>query len=301
MGCVHKPIFIVGTGRCGSTVFHRILAEHSEVAFFTAVIARYPAKLHWQRAVMGWWDSPVLGRILRYRLRPSEAWRFWDYHVPGFSKPFRDLRDCDVTVNTKATLYQTLSRIITRQRSRLLVKLTGWTRVGFIKEVFPDAKIIHIIREPWSVVNSLLHVPWWRGWEGPEKWRWGPLSAEEEQLWKLYNESFLVLAAIQWKKVMEAYYTSLNYLSEEKRKDVIEVYYRDLCSAESQVMENILTFCDLPYTNSFRQSLLKYNLESQDNKWQKDLTVSQQKQLEKALEELHWRRYIHHKVSQLSL
>jgi hypothetical protein len=295
MGGVNKPVFIVGTGRCGSTIFHRILAEHSDVAFFTAISDRYPAKLHWHRAVMEWWDAPVLGSLLRYRLRPGEAWRFWDYYVPGFSKPFRDLRASDVTVHTKAVLYKTFTRTVTRQRARLLVKLTGWTRIGFLKEVFPDAKIIHMVREPWSVVNSLLNVQWWRGREGPEKWRWGPLSAEEEQLWKLYNESFLVLAAIQWKKVLEAYYKSLSYLSEEKRKDVIEVYYSDFCRAESQVMENVLSFCDLPYTDSFRQSVMKYNLESQDNKWQNDLTVSQQKQLEKALEELHWQRYMPHR------
>jgi len=30
---LNKPIFIIGTGRCGSTIFHRMMAEHPHVAW----------------------------------------------------------------------------------------------------------------------------------------------------------------------------------------------------------------------------------------------------------------------------
>ena len=34
-----KPIIIVGTGRCGSTVFHRLLAKHPGVMWLSPSLA----------------------------------------------------------------------------------------------------------------------------------------------------------------------------------------------------------------------------------------------------------------------
>jgi hypothetical protein len=174
----------------------------------------------------------------------------------------------------------------------LLIKLTGWTRIGFIKEVFPDAKIVHIIRDPHAVVNSTLNVQWWRGWEGPYKWRWGPLNEEETQIWKKYGESFLVLAAIEWKKIMEAYRRSMDLLPPPARADVMEIHYRDLCSAKNKVMKAVTAFCELEYSAAFEKALTRHPLKSQDHKWAQNFTEKQQEQLNQALKELRWESYV---------
>ena len=41
---VIKPIIIVGTGRCGSTLFHRLLANHPQLMWLSGFAYRYPAQ-----------------------------------------------------------------------------------------------------------------------------------------------------------------------------------------------------------------------------------------------------------------
>ena len=38
---IKKPIFIIGTGRCGSTLLYRILALHPELAFLSNINEKF--------------------------------------------------------------------------------------------------------------------------------------------------------------------------------------------------------------------------------------------------------------------
>ncbi len=90
------------------------------------------------------------------------------------------------------------------KRNRLLVKITGWPRLGYLHEIFPDAKFIHVVRDGRAVVNSLINVDWWDGWKGPQNWRWGDLDLSQTDEWEKYGKSFVVLAGIQLKIIMNA-------------------------------------------------------------------------------------------------
>lgn len=72
-----------------------------------------------------------------------------------------------MTVEIKRKLPVVLSKTLTKKRNRLLFKITGWPRVGFLHEIFEDAKFIHLIRDGRAVAYSLLQQPWWEGWRGP--------------------------------------------------------------------------------------------------------------------------------------
>src|SRR5213078_3203453 len=97
-----------------------------------------------------------------------------------------------------------LARILGRRRHRLLVKITGWPRVGYLRAIFPDARFIHLIRDGRAVANSLIHTDFWRGWAGPSKWQWGEMGAEHHEEWERHGRSFVALAGIQWKIMMGA-------------------------------------------------------------------------------------------------
>jgi hypothetical protein len=81
-------------------------------------------------------DYPVVGELLKRRIRPGESYPFWEHHCKGFSAPYRDLVAADVTDKTKKHVPRTMSRILTEKRDRLLLKITGWPRIGFLSEVF---------------------------------------------------------------------------------------------------------------------------------------------------------------------
>ena len=290
---VKDPIFIVGTGRCGTTVFHKMMAEHPSLAFLTGQLNERPSKPEINRVVLEWLDGPPGDRsIHRGRVVPSEAWAFWEHYVPGFSRVFRDLRADDVSVRAKAALHGALQRALTGTRTRLLVKLTGWTRIGFIKEVFPDARVIHLIRDPRAVAASLLNTPWWNGWRGPERWRWGPLNPQEARVWRGSGRSFLVLAAVQWMKIMGAYRESLRVLPARMRDDVLEIRYERLCESKEDVIHDVLCFAGLERLEEHDRALRLYDMENRNQKWMSDLTTRQHQQLERGLELLHWERYL---------
>lgn len=194
---IRKPIFVIGDGRSGSTVFHDMLANHPNVAWLSGLCDRNPAKISRNRLLLRVVDYPILGTLVKRRFKPTEAYRFWDYYSKGFSAPCRDLLHGDVTVAAKQRLQSVLAKTLTPKRDRLLVKVTGWPRIGFLREVFEDAKFVHIMRDGRSVSNSMLNVPWWWGWRGPQNWRWGELTPAEEQEWEAQGKSFVALAGIQ--------------------------------------------------------------------------------------------------------
>ena len=291
---IHAPLFIVGTGRCGTTILHRMLARHSQLAFLVRHVDQNPSQPALNSLVLDWLDGPAGSNSqLRDSIAPVEAWRFWDHYAPGFSRSFSDLKADDVTVRVKETLHRVVPKLLTERRTRLLVKLTGWTRIGFIKEVFPDAKVVHIIRDPRAVAASLLSVRWWRGWQGPEQWRWGPLTNKEASIWLESDRSFPVLAAIQWTKIMAAYKRSLHTLPESLGSDILAIRYHELCASPDDLVHKVLSFSGLKVSEAYLISLSEHRLESRNHKWQQELTLKQQKDLEHALESLDWTSYIH--------
>ena len=269
---VKDPVFIIGTGRCGSTVFHQTFADHPQVTWLSQWCLKYPNRPEINRLAMRAIDL-LPSRYIKKVIYPGEYYPFWEYHSSGFSEPCRDLCKEDVMNTTKVAVRKAFSKMLTPKRHRLLIKITGWPRVGFLKEIFPDAKFIHIYRDGRAVVNSWLHVKWWSGWGGPEHWRWGQLTPEQQQKWHKYGKSFVVLAAIGWEILMAAYDKAKQTLPPS---DFMELRYEDLCRDRTTLFRTAAEFGALEWSREFEAVVNRSPLESANNKWQKDLSDIQQ-------------------------
>ena len=276
---VKKPVFIIGTGRSGSTIFHQMLSEHPNLAWLSKFCQIFPSKPYVNRCFMKFIDWPVLGSLITNKIHPREYYEFWDYWCRGFSEPCRDLFAEDVNP-TSTGVCDASSKILTSKRNRLLMKITGWPRVGFLRTIFPDAKFIHILRDGRSVSGSMLRQSWWRGWQGPENWRWGQLTENQQQLWEKYNKSFIVLAAIEWMILMDSFDAATANLSDDVYK---LIKYEDLCADVSGVMKDVTDFCELDWTNGFSECVNKYSLRSANDKWKIELNETQQRDLQEVL------------------
>lgn len=274
------PIIIVGTGRCGSTLFQELLAEHPRVAWLSQAARNDPAHPEANRRALERRAHPLLGRIYRGRVTPGEHYAFWEHYCPGFSRTFRDLLAEDVTERNKRQLREAFGRITWPERPRLLIKITGWPKIGFLREVFPDARFIHVVRDGRAVVNSHLNVDFWRGWQGPEQWRWGPLPPEYRDEWEASGRSFVLLACIQWKILMDAFASARERVPAGQ---YLEFKYEDLCARPVDLFRQGVEFAGLNWTPGFQRTIEQANIRSQNVKWQQDLTPDQQRLVEESL------------------
>lgn len=282
---ITKPIVIVGTGRCGSTLFHRLLAMHPRLMWLSPFCERFPdspALNRWAVTAVG---NPVLRRLIGGKVRPAEAYRFWDRHAYGFAEPCRDLVRGDVTARVKRQVQAALSPMLTPARDRLLIKITAWPRIGFLDEILEDAKFIHIIRDGRAVASSLLHVHFWRGWYGPQGWRAGLLSPEDQATWEAHDRSFVALAGLEWRIQMRAIEAARRTLDPGR---FLEVKYETLCERPLETYRRVLEFAELPASEPFERRVRTASVKDMTKRWRDDLTPPQQALLDDLLrDDLH--------------
>ena len=60
-----SPLFIIGTGRCGSTVFHELFAHHPQLSWFTRMVNLFPDRPHLNNLLLGLASVPGVGSISR--------------------------------------------------------------------------------------------------------------------------------------------------------------------------------------------------------------------------------------------
>jgi sulfotransferase family protein len=272
---IKKPIFIVGTGRCGSTAFHEILAPHPQLMWLSGFAEEFPNRPQWNRWAVTAVGNPLVRQLLGKRIKPGENYGFWYAHAYGFAEPGRDLLKTDVTPRVRKQMRSALEAMLTPKRSRFLVKLTGWSRIGFLNEIFEDAKFIHIVRDGRAVASSFLHInSWqWRGWYGPYSWRHGPLSPEDQEAWEKADRSFVALAGLQWKIHTRALEAARQAIDPAR---FLEVRYETFCEQPVETCRRVLEFAELPDSPAFDRHVKAASIRDMSNRWRTDLNAEQQ-------------------------
>ncbi|MBL8980424.1 MAG: sulfotransferase [Gemmatimonadetes bacterium] len=276
---VDRPIFIIGVGRSGSSVFHQLLSRHPQVAWLSRLSEAHPAAAWPNQLLLRALDFPLTGWATRY-FDPSEAYRWWDLRFAGFSRPCRDLRADDLTVLARNRLQSAFGEVVSRRRPRLLVKITGWPRIGFLQALYPDALFIHVLRDARPVASSFLNVDWWPGWRGPSNWVWGELAPFHQAEWDRHDRSFVALAGIQWKILMDALETARRPLN---AANYLDIRYEELCADPLGTFRSALEFAGLDSSPRFERAVRSRPLRSENEKWRRDFTPAQQAVLEDVL------------------
>lgn len=261
-------VFIIGAGRSGSSILHELLGYHPRIGWMSYLCDTRPFSPETNRRVLAAMRLPLIGRLLRRHFEPHECYRIFDVSYPGFSAPMRDLVRSDVTDRAAREIRSRLAAVIPADRTTLVVKITGWPRIGFLAELFPEAKFVHLVRDGRAVANSLLQVSWWHGWRGPANWRFGPLPARYETEWVAHKQSFAALAAIEWKLVMEAVEDARSEVTDEQ---FMNVRYEDLCADDERSMRSIVDHMGLDWATELDDALVRLPLKTRNDKWRDEL------------------------------
>jgi len=281
------PLFIIGVGRSGSSVFHRLLCRHPHVVWLSRVLETWPNAVRTNRTVMRALDTPLVRHGLSRMIDPGECYDFWEQLVPGFTSPCRDLVASDVQNDARARVRRALGYVPTKRRPQLVAKVTGWPRLGFLREIFPDARFIHVLRDGRPVAASFLKVDWWRGWRGPSGWLFGDLTPEQSTEWQRHDRSFVALAGIQWKILMDAMDAARQAAPESC---LMEIRYEEFCRDPVLFFRRVTEFAELSWVPSFERAIRATTLRSENDKWRCDFTPAQQEILESVLRS-HLERY----------
>lgn len=256
-----RLVFIVGTGRCGSSLISEVLARHSDVGFMSNVqdrLAAVPLKGRWNNAIyrrvpQAW------TRKGRLRFAPSEGYRAIGRQVsPMLVSPVRDLVAEDAEPVVAERFRSFFGRMAEAQgKPVFLHKFTGWPRVGFIDAALPDVRFIHVVRDGRAVANSLLQMPWWGGREGRSERTWGPLPEPYEELWRASGRGAPVLAALEWRMLTDAFEDARVLVSPDRW---YQVRYEDFLAHPQDEIGNLLRFICLGSGDDFERDVRQYRL-----------------------------------------
>jgi len=166
---IDRPIFLVGLPRSGTTMLQDILCSHPEVGYLTNLMAVYPdafcaAHVICKRLHIDFKADRFLGDSVEIELSSAnEGLTF----LKGFEEDLYSLK------HRQLTLRDIPHQLVDEWRQaikRILWCFSGGTRrffnknpellthIRFIRELFPDAKIIHLIRDPRVCANSMVKL-----------------------------------------------------------------------------------------------------------------------------------------------
>lgn len=268
-------VFILGTGRCGSTLAYEALCTHPGVGFVSNLDDRQG-----RRNPSGRWNNrlyrltpPKLG--LRRRVAPSEGYRLLERQVsPILSRATRDLTADDVTPWLQQRLERFFNERLLAQHQPLFAhKFTGWPRAEFLHRVFPEARFVHVVRDGRAVANSFLQMRWWDGFEGPGNWRYGTLPAHYEEEWRDSGGSHVLLAGIAWKMLIDRFELSRTRIPGALW---LQIRYEDLVSSPRAQLGAVLEFLGQSWNEQFEASFRQLTFHtSREAAYRRDLSAGQ--------------------------
>jgi hypothetical protein len=289
--------FVIGTGRCGSTLAHEVLARHPEVGFVSNLQDKLPTVSfggRWNNALLRraaprdprlgpFRDRPRLIERGRLRVAPSEGWEVLERQVsPLLATPDRDLVAADATPWLAARLRRFFERRMAAQRRRVFLHhVTGWPRTGLLHAVFPQARFIHVVRDGRAVANSWLQTSWWTGYQGPDKWYLGSLPEPYATEWAASGESFVLLAGLGWKLLLDAFQAARHAVPPPQW---LQVCYEDVVADPRGQVARMLEFLGLPWTPEFEAGFSRYVFETgRREAFRRDLDADQLALLDRSL------------------
>lgn len=233
-----------------------MLARHPDVGFLSNVDDRFGSRNPTSR-----WNNlvyravpPSLTRKGRLRFAPSEGYRILDRQVsPMLSEPYRDLTEVDGAPWIRERIAAFFERRHRDQRKPVFVhKFTGWPRARLLDRSLEDTRFIHVIRDGRAVAASLIQMPWWSGFSGPENWRWGPLPSDLAEAWAESGQTWAGLAGIEWRILMDEHEKARAALPDDSWLDV---RYEDILADPAMHFGEMLEFGGLNPSPTFDRAL----------------------------------------------
>jgi hypothetical protein len=240
------PIFVVGMPRSGTTLFQRVVAVHPDLCTTTRETRDFPTSVTLSRMM----------RLLGKTDKPGEAGRIWDKFL---CHDHDVMQAADVTGRARRFYRAMLvAHLELYGTSRFLARYPpNGLRMPYLKEIFPDAQFVHILRDGRAVCESLIRMrkrdvtleTWWGS--RPPSWR------ELERLPPIES------VAHQWVEVVRRIIDAGEALP---AGCYTELRYEDLTGDPAAALKRFFDHCGLAHDAATMETL-STRAESQNFKW----------------------------------
>lgn len=154
-----RPILLVGCPRSGTTLLSVILHAHPRIAMPPETRFLFP--VYRKRNAFG--DLTVAANRRRLaRQLTARGTRFKHLGLDRRKLVREIVRGGPTVGSAMAIVWREFARSRGKQRWGEKRPLY-WQQMDWLMRLFPDAQVVHLIRDPRACVASLLDVHWWRG------------------------------------------------------------------------------------------------------------------------------------------
>lgn len=232
---VEKPVFLIGIGRSGTTILGVVMSMHRQIGFL---------------------NEP---KALWYVLDPKED--VLGNYGDGHGRYRYDENDLNEEIKARAhKLYGYYlavsgnSRVFDKQNELMY-------RVPLLRKLFPDVKIVSIVRNGWDVCSS---IDFWSKWKGVQEG-----SRGREDWWGLNNRKWynLVDQLVRENELLKDNYEEIRGFTDQRNMAAVEwilsnqealklmetdpdeiylVKFEDITQNPVEVLPKLLEFCELP-------------------------------------------------------
>ncbi len=283
---MREPIFMVGHARSGTTLTHRLLCKDSERFSSFRLYELYFPSLIQKKSIraIGRFDEKWLRGFLMSRVRVWDEWRYGSgrhLHSMGLTEPEEDdilfywsmaaglwitkmpyMGDLDFYhmddwPERKRRKYNNFYRECVKRQLYLngpnkihLSKNPMYSgRVASLIEVFPDARFIVNVRNPYETIPSMLSLV---------RSSWKQLGWDEDR----QRQCLQILANQSW----HTYHHPLDTLAANPHVRSAVVDYRDLMTDPAASIERLYHELDIPISDQYRDLLASEGKRARDHK-----------------------------------
>jgi omega-hydroxy-beta-dihydromenaquinone-9 sulfotransferase len=274
-----RVVFLVGPARSGTSLLYKALCLHPDVTYISNWVRRFPALP----------ELAVLDRLADSA--PAAARRaVWfggggNAYVYGAGRPlFARLfpmpvegepvfRHCDITdapggVDDTRTpdlyrLRRTFARITRAGGGHVLLnkRIANNVRIPLLREAFPEARFVQLVRDGRAVAYSLSRVDWWLDslawWYAGTPRQWAERGGEP---WEM--------CARNWVEELRAIEHGLGHVPPDRRYDL---RYEDFIEWPRQTLLDVAEFCGLSPNRSWLRELDMLRFPNRNERWPHEL------------------------------